>query len=432
MPRKNPGSESKRSGAASAVRDRVVELVRVPASELRANPKNWRRHPQAQRAALRGLLEEVGFADALLARRDDDGQLVLIDGHLRREESAPDAELPVLILDVTEEEADKILLTLDPLASMAEPDPDAVAELLRGITTSSGAVEALLDRIAREANARTPKPEVDADEVPAYPKKAITKPGDLWRLGEHRLLCGDARSPEAMARLVDGNAMDVLWTDPPYGVSYVGKTAEALTLSGDDAAGLVELLTEAFAVADGVLVPGARVYVAHPAGALSLAFGGAFAGTGWRLHQTLCWVKDRMVLGHADYHYRHEPILYGYKAAEGRRGRGSRNWYGGNDQDTVLEIPRPDASREHPTMKPVELVAQCLRNSSRAGHRVLDPFCGSGSTLIACEAVGRIGYGLEIDPAYVDVAVKRWETFTGWKAELAPAGSAAGAGQLSA
>lgn len=154
MPRKNPGSESKRSGAASAVRDRVVELVRVPASELRANPKNWRRHPQAQRAALRGLLEEVGFADALLARRDDDGQLVLIDGHLRREESAPDAELPVLILDVTEEEADKILLTLDPLASMAEPDPDAVAELLRGITTSSGAVEALLDRIAREANAR--------------------------------------------------------------------------------------------------------------------------------------------------------------------------------------------------------------------------------------------------------------------------------------
>lgn len=148
MPRKKPAT----------IRDRIVELVRVPAGELVDNPKNWRLHPPEQRAALRGILDEVGFADALLARRDEDGNLVLIDGHLRREESAPTDELPVLVLDVTEEEADKILLTLDPLAAMAEPNADAITELLKTVNTESPGVHALLASLPKASKSRAKEP----------------------------------------------------------------------------------------------------------------------------------------------------------------------------------------------------------------------------------------------------------------------------------
>ena len=148
-----------------------------------------------------------------------------------------------------------------------------------------------------------------------------------------------------------------------------------------------------------------------------MAFAEQFLAVGWRLHQTLVWVKDTMVLGHSDYHYRHEPILYGYKPGEGRSGRGGKHWYGDNAQASVLEVPRPKASREHPTSKPVELVTICLRNSTKRKQTVYEPFMGSGSTLIACEQMGRACYGLEIDPTYCDVIAQRWKEFTGKKAE---------------
>jgi len=133
-----------------------------------------------------------------------------------------------------------------------------------------------------------------------------------------------------------------------------------------------------------------------------------------------------MVLGHADYHYRHEPIAYGYTQGSGRRGRGAKGWYGGNSQCSVIEVPRPAASRDHPTMKPVELIRRCLLNSSKEGFRVLDPFCGSGSTLVACELMGRRGYGMEIEPSYCDVAVARFEALTGEKASLEAEGESSG------
>jgi len=208
-----------------------------------------------------------------------------------------------------------------------------------------------------------------------------------------------------------------MWTDPPYGVDYEGKTKAALRIDNDGASGLEALLSEAFAAADAALAPGARLYIAHPAGALSLTFGSCFVAQGWRYSQTLVWVKDAFVLGRSDYHYRHEPILYGHKPGDGRIGRGAAGWYGDNAQDSVLEVPRPRASREHPTMKPPELVERCLRNSTRRGERVLDPFAGSGSTLVASEAAGRSARLIELDPRYVDVVVARWEHLTGRRAE---------------
>lgn len=258
--------------------------------------------------------------------------------------------------------------------------------------------------------------EADPEDVPERTRRSRVKPGELWSLGRHRLLCGDATEPADLARLMQERRAVVLWTDPPYGVSYVGKTRDALRITNDGADGLSGLLLRAFVAVNELLCPGARIYLCHPAGPLSLTFASAFVDAGWRLHQTLVWAKDRMVLGHADYHYRHEPILYGYKPGAGRFGRGHRGWYGGNDQDSIFEVDRPATSREHPTAKPVELIRRCLENSSRVGAMVLDPFAGSGSTLIACEELRRVAMLIELDPLYCEVILKRWEAFTGERA----------------
>jgi len=398
------------------IRDRIVELVRVRSGDLVPNPANWRRHPDHQRAALRALLGQIGYADALLARRDGE-RLVLIDGHLRRGLD-PEQVVPVLVLDLDEREADLLLATLDPLASLATPEPEALACLLERVQTSSAAVADLLASLARGAGLPLIGLHKDPDHVPEAPESR-TRPGDLWVLGKHRLLCSDATVPESLARLMGRERADVLWTDPPYGVDYVGKTARALTIAGDRKESLRELLEGAFGAAGEVLAPGAAIYVCHPAGPLQLEFLSAFVGQGWQLRQTLVWVKDQMVLGHADYHYRHEPIAFGYAPGPGRRGRGGRGWYGANDQDTVLEVPRPSASREHPTMKPVELIRRCLANSSPPDGVVLDPFSGSGSTLVACELLGLKGRGVELDPRYCDVIIRRYEELTGQEARLA-------------
>jgi DNA modification methylase len=216
----------------------------------------------------------------------------------------------------------------------------------------------------------------------------------------------------------------MMWTDPPYGVEYVGKTKRALTIEGDGAEGLSALLRESFALATEALAPGAPIYVAHPPGARSLDFVQAFVAAGWRLHQGLVWAKNTIVLGHSDYHYAHEPILYGYTPGAGRPGRGDHagsRWYGDNSQSSLLTYDKPPSSTEHPTGKPVGLVEQCVSNSTRPGDVVLDPFAGSGSTLIACENLHRRCYAMEIDPGYCDVIVDRWERHTNRTATLAEA-----------
>jgi len=351
------------------------------------------------------------MADAVLARGTPQG-LVLIDGHLRRD-LAPEGILPVLVLDLDAGEADLLLASLDPLAQMAQAAQEALAALVATVVPPGD----LAEELRRRYLGRRPGPGLtDPDAAPARPRTSRVAPGQVWALGAHSLACADATDPTATRRLVGEDPIDVVWTDPPYGVSYVGKTPEALTIQNDDEAGLRHLLDRAFAAADAVLRPGGRLYVCHPAGPASMSFLGAFTDAGWRLRQILVWVKDRMVLGHGDYHYRHEPILYGYKPGPGRWGRGYQGWYGGNDADSVLDVPRPVASPDHPTAKPVELISRCLSNSSAWGARVLDPFAGSGSTLIACEQLGRRGLALELDPLYCEVAVRRWEEFTGGQA----------------
>jgi hypothetical protein len=234
-----------------------------------------------------------------------------------------------------------------------------------------------------------------------------TSQGQVWTIPSrtrrgvvHRLMCGDSTSESDVSRLVGEARPRWMWTDPPYGVEYEGKTKDALTIQNDDAMQLPSLLKQSFAAADKILAEGAPIYVSHPAGALSFEFCKAFVETGWHWHQTLVWVKDSIVLGHSDYHYQHEPILYGWKGK-------NRRWFGGRDKASILTIPRPKASELHPTTKPTELVAQCLRNSSQVGDLGYEPFSGSGTTLVAAEQTGRACLAMEIDPKYVAVALER-------------------------
>jgi DNA modification methylase len=251
--------------------------------------------------------------------------------------------------------------------------------------------------------------ERDPDAVPDLPPEAevYVQQGDLWALERHYLLVGDATDPHAVARLTGEAPVDLVVTDPPYGVSYVGGTAAHLTIANDDldAAGTRALVADALRLAP--LCPGGAFYVMAPAGPLHLAFLLALADAGLTLHQTLIWVKGSFVLGHGDYHYRHEPILYGWRDGGRHLFRGDRT------QDTVWEIPRPARSELHPTMKPVELVERAIRNSSMPGERILDMFAGSGTSLIAAERAQRTCLAMELDPRYAQVAIERWASFTG-------------------
>lgn len=198
-----------------------------------------------------------------------------------------------------------------------------------------------------------------------------------------------------------GDHAAFMWTDPPYGVSYRGNTADRLTIQNDSAAGLPALLRGAFVCADHVLAPGAPIYIAHPSGPQSLTYGLEFQRVGWRLHQYLVWVKHAFVLGHSDHHFQHEPLLYGWKPGA------PHPWFGGRTKTTVLQHKRPMRNALHPTMKPLSLIADCITNSSAPGAIGYDGFAGSGSTMVAAEGVGRVVRSIELDPRYAAVVLDR-------------------------
>jgi DNA modification methylase len=394
------------------IRDRVRELRRVKAGDLVPNPKNWRTHPAGQADALRGILAEVGYADALLARELPDGRLMLVDGHLRAE-TTPDLEVPVLVLDIDEAEADKLLLSLDPLAALAETNAQALDALLREVDTGSEGLQQMYADLAEAAELyKDDAKEIVEDEIPEPPVDPITKPGDLWILGEHRLLCGDSTDAAQVGKLMGGGQADMVLSDPPYGVSYVGKTKDALKVENDelDEEDLTALVVAAFNNAEASCRAGAYWYATVPAGPLHILFADDWKRRGI-LRQIMVWAKDSMVLGHSEYHYQHEPILFGWIP-------GDRHKNSDRTRTTLWQYDRPKANREHPTMKPVALWAQAVTDGSRQGEIIYDPFLGSGTTLIAAEQLGRKCYGMEISPQYCDVIVKRWETLTGKKAEL--------------
>lgn len=253
----------------------------------------------------------------------------------------------------------------------------------------------------------------DEDTNVELPKEAKTKPGDLYRLGRHVLLCGDATNVSDVERLMGGGLADMVWTDPPYNVNYVGSTDEELTIKNDNLSSelFYQLLYDAYSNMLMFTKAGGAIYVAY-AGLEGVNFKKAMVDSGWLLKQCLVWIKQSLVMGRQDYHWKHEPILYGWKPGA------SHSWFSDRKQSTVLEFDKTLKNAEHPTMKPVELVAYMIGNSCPPKGSVLDLFGGSGTTLIAAEKIGRMALLCELDPKYCDVIVARYEKLTGAKAEL--------------
>ncbi|MGE4135234.1 MAG: site-specific DNA-methyltransferase [Pirellulales bacterium] len=397
---------------------------------------------------MRGILAEVGIADALLVRETPAG-LQLIDGHLRADVS-PDSEWPVLVLDVDDKEAAKLLATFDPLSAMAETDPEKLKELLRQIDVDSEALQQMLAELADEAGLQDDGVEIVEDEVPAPPDEATTRPGDLWILGDHRLLCGDSSKPDDVDRLLDGAVIHLVNTDPPYNVKVEPRSNNAIAAGLSSFAGpkhhqsldlarhpekskptskklrakdrplandfvsdaaFDELLAAWFGNIARVLQPG-RVFYIWGGYANCANYPPVLKACELYFSQAIIWVKEHPVLTRKDFMGNHEWCFYGWREGAAHVYLGPANAV---DVWSIKKI-NPQ-SMVHLTEKPVELAARAMRYSSRSGENVLDLFGGSGSTLMAAEQTGRHAYLMELDPLYCDVIVERWEKFTGQKAE---------------
>ena len=251
-------------------------------------------------------------------------------------------------------------------------------------------------------------PQSEEDEAPIPPVIPTTKLGDLWVLGSHMLLCGDATKSEDIKFLMKDKKADLYLTDPPYNVDYTGKTEDALKIKNDNFAdeNFNQFLTDAFTTSQKHIKKGASFYIFH-SDSEGYNFRSALKKANLNVKQCLIWCKNSMVMGRQDYHWQHEPILYGWIEGE------SHSWYSDRKQTTVLNFARPTKSKHHPTMKPINIVKYLINNSSKKEDIILDTFLGSGSTLIACEKEHRSCYGLELDPVYCDVIIQRWQNYTG-------------------
>lgn len=257
----------------------------------------------------------------------------------------------------------------------------------------------------------------DEDAVPDVPEVPVTVEGDVWLLGRHRLMCGDSTSIDAVELLCEKLLVDMWLTDPPYNVAYEGGTKEKLTIQNDEMSNdnFRQFLTDSYTAADAVMKAGAVFYIWH-ADSEGYNFRGAAFDAGWKVRQCLIWKKSSLVMGRQDYHWMHEPCLYGWK--EGA----AHLWATDRKQTTIMEFNKPSKNGEHPTMKPVELFEYQMLNNTKGGDMVLDSFAGSGTTAIACEKHGRMARLMELDPKYCDVIIKRWQDFTGQQATLEATG----------
>ena len=348
-----------------------------------------------------------------------DGENGIIAGHgrLLAARKLGYKEVPTIELaDLTETQKRAYIIADNRLALNAEWDNEMLTIELNDLLADGFALE-LLGFDPKELGALL-EPEVvqgltDEDAVPDVPEEPKTKLGDIYQLGNHRLMCGDSTNVEAVVELTGGAGVDMLLTDPPYNVAYEGKTKESLTIQNDSMGNdqFRQFLRDAFVTADTVMKKGAVFYIWH-ADSEGYNFRGACDDAGWKVRQCLIWKKSSMVMGRQDYHWKHEPCLYGWKDGAGHL------WAADRKQTTILEFEKPHRNGEHPTMKPVALFEYQMLNNTKGGDMVLDLFGGSGTTMLAAEKHGRHAYLMELDPKYCDVIVKRWEDFTGKSAVL--------------
>ena len=384
----------------------------VSVSSLKPNPENPNMHGAEQLELLGKIIKKTGWrAPITVSKRSG----LITKGHGRRL-AAIKAGLeyaPVEYQDyASEEEEHADLIADNRIAELAEMDDEKLSDLLRELDSIddfdmdlTGFDEnSLLDMIGEQLSSD----DIEEDEVPEPESNVFSRTGDLWILGKHRLLCGDSTKEEEVNRLMDGKQADLYVTDPPYNVSYTGKTKDALTIENDEMADgdFRQFLIDSFAAADANMKPGAAFYIWH-ADSEGYNFRGACKDTGWDVRECLIWNKNTMVLGRQDYQWKHEACLYGWKPGA------PHNWYSDRKQTTVIDMDKPQRNGEHPTMKPVKLFAYLIQNSSKEGDIVLDSFGGSGTTIMACEKMEREARLIELDPRYVDVIVRRYIRETG-------------------
>jgi DNA modification methylase len=434
-------------------RNRITGSGEEAPDQLLANPANWRIHPKAQQDALAGALDAVGWVQQVLVNRRTG---FVVDGHARVALALSRGEptVPVLYVDLAPDEEALVLATLDPIGAMAGRDDEKLKALLADVTVDDAGLLALLgDLRGSEPTAGL----TDPDEVPEPPEEPYVKPGELWRLGDHRILCGDATDPDAVARLLDGAAPTLLATDPPYGVQldqtwrdgvYNGPRKRVKGWGVVAGAEKPYMMRE---VPDGEETqPAKRGH--HTAGhrntsismdtradwseayalVLSLQVGyvwyasihtlevlSGLQAIGFELAGQIIWDKGLFSVGRSWYHWAHEPCVVV------RRPGVPNLFIGERDQSTIWRAPSPkrigggskEHKEDHPTQKPVLLSEIPIRNHLRPGEAVYEPFSGSGTTLMAAETLGRRCYAMEIDPKYVQVAIERWQRFTGRTAE---------------
>ena len=389
---------------ASQLIDQQYEMV--PVDALKPHPHN------VNRGDVDAIIESIKhnrFYGAVVAQKSSG--LIIAGKH--RWLSARECglkDIPVIWADVDDAAAIRMMLVDNRTTRLGTDDPAELAELLQGLPSldGTGFDADTLDNLLAELGQVGTEGLTDEDYAPEPPNAPVTLMGDLWVLGKHRVLCGDATQMADIEKVLAGGLADMVFTDPPYNIDYEGRTKDKLKIKNDALGSkFCEFLRDASA--NMLSVCKGAVYICMSSSELH-TLRQAFIEAGGHWSGIIIWVKNHFTLGWGDYRHQYEPILYGWR--EG----GTHYWCGDRDQSDTWQIKRPAASREHPTMKPVELVERAIRNSSKTRDTILDPFGGSGSTLIACEKSGRQARVVELEPKYCDVIVRRWQEFTGKRA----------------
>jgi DNA modification methylase len=368
---------------------------------------------KAQTKQLSNSIDTWGYLDPIIVNKRN---MVVVGGHQRLtkllQKGIIEEDVVLVDLDTNNEKA--LNLALNKIKGQF--DETKLQTLIEDLELEGFDVELTgfqnseLESLFPEEKLPVIEDEYDPEEVEVEAKVQV---GDIWILGRHRLLCGDATKEEDMQLLMNNQLVDLIITDPPYNVNYTGATKDQLKIQNDnmDNKKFHEFLLQSYQVMYNAASPGASIYVFH-ADTEAVNFRETFTQAGWKLAQCCIWAKQSFVMGRQDYHWQHEPILYGWKPT------GPHKWYSDRKQSTLWQFQKPTKNLEHPTMKPIELISYPLQNSSKKSDIILDPFGGSGSTLIAAEQTQRTCHTMELDPHYCDVIINRWEGFTGQKAQI--------------
>ena len=402
-----------------------LEVTYRKVEDLIPYARNARTHSDEQVARIAASIKEFGWTNPIII----DGENGIVAGHGRTLAARKLGleEVPCIELkNLTETQKRAYILADNRLALDAGWDNEMLALELGDLKNAgvdlelTGFSDEELDELLATP---TESANGDEDEAPEPQEDPVSKRGDVWILGAHRVMCGDSCSADDISKLFGNTGggtptVSLYLTDPPYNVAYEGGTKDALTIQNDNMEDgqFRQFLVDAFSMADTVMQPGAVFYIWH-ADSEGFNFRGACRDVGWPVRECLIWAKNMFVLGRQDYQWRHEPCLYGWKEGEAHK------WYSDRSQSTVLEFDKPTRNGVHPTMKPVELFRYLIENSSKKGDVVFDSFGGSGTTLIASEETGRVARLMELDPRYVDVIVKRWQEMTGKEATLEETGA---------